>query len=70
MSEAEKQAVAQRIGHGKSTIVEDAQMLAQHVEANEAGVTDEATRRLAQEEIETMGIQRSRRRESCLQRDG
>eukprot|EP00959_Pyramimonas_sp_CCMP1952_P237567 4964691-Pyramimonas_sp.AAC.1 len=52
VSEAERQAIAQKMGHEKTIIVENAQKLAQHADANVAGVPGEAHRRLAQGEIE------------------
>eukprot|EP00959_Pyramimonas_sp_CCMP1952_P126775 2651388-Pyramimonas_sp.AAC.1 len=44
ISEAEKQMVAQRMGHEKTAVVEDAHKTTQHAEANAAGAADEANR--------------------------
>eukprot|EP00959_Pyramimonas_sp_CCMP1952_P444683 9311155-Pyramimonas_sp.AAC.1 len=54
ISEAEKQAIAQRMEHEKIVAVEDAHKLIQHAEANAASAADEANRRLAQEENENL----------------
>eukprot|EP00959_Pyramimonas_sp_CCMP1952_P103967 2173156-Pyramimonas_sp.AAC.1 len=43
--------------HEKTIILEDAQKLMQHAQANAAGVADEANRRLAREEIEQLRVQ-------------
>eukprot|EP00959_Pyramimonas_sp_CCMP1952_P294151 6152652-Pyramimonas_sp.AAC.1 len=47
---AEIQAIAHGMEHEENTIVDNAQKLMHHVEANAAGATDEAHRRRAQEE--------------------
>eukprot|EP00959_Pyramimonas_sp_CCMP1952_P198508 4152240-Pyramimonas_sp.AAC.1 len=58
MSEAERQARAQKVEHEKTVAVENAQKRMQQAEASVAGVTGEAQWRLAQKENERLSIQR------------
>eukprot|EP00959_Pyramimonas_sp_CCMP1952_P043206 904096-Pyramimonas_sp.AAC.1 len=57
VSEAERQAVAHIVEYEKTVVAENAQKRMQHDEASAAGVTDEAQRRLAEEENERLRIQ-------------
>eukprot|EP00959_Pyramimonas_sp_CCMP1952_P163203 3411558-Pyramimonas_sp.AAC.1 len=57
ISQAEKHMIARRMEHDETVVVEDAQKMLQHDEANAAGVADEANWRLAQEGNEKLRIQ-------------
>eukprot|EP00959_Pyramimonas_sp_CCMP1952_P254164 5309598-Pyramimonas_sp.AAC.1 len=57
VSEAERQAMAQKVEYEKNVIAENAQKRMQHAGASVAGVAGEAQRRLAQEENERLRIQ-------------
>eukprot|EP00959_Pyramimonas_sp_CCMP1952_P168687 3524289-Pyramimonas_sp.AAC.1 len=51
-SEAERQAMAQKVEQERIVMAEDAQRRIEQAEASIAGITDAAKRRLAQEENE------------------